>query len=161
MLRPQNSTAGTQLPPETAKGGKQGRWGFRGTALALAVLLLGANVAPATCAAMAKRWLGVSPSKIPGECCGAVDVPSRTTKADASIDTKGCCCPPGGPCSVTREPGGSQGAPPEGASRSGVSETPGRDVDQIPSSPRQDPRTTARYQLHEGHLFLRIGVLRI
>lgn len=161
MLPPQDPAAGTQVPPGTANSGKEGRWAFRGTALVLAVILLGANAAPATCAASAARWLEISASGIPGDCCGGAVRPVRATGAILSDDSKGCCCPPGAPCSVTREPGGSQGVPPESTSRVEVSESPGRDVDQISSSPRKGAGTPARCQPQEGQLFLRIGVLRI
>ena len=94
--------------------------------MALAVLLLGANVAPATatCAAAATDWPGVPASGMSGDCCGGMVRPAGTPGDTLSDDSEGCCCPPGGPCSVTRDPGGPEAAPPEGASRAGVSESP-------------------------------------
>ena len=161
VFRQENPAARTQMSPEIARGGNRGRWVFRGVALALAVLLLGAKVAPATCAATATRWLGVSASRMPGDCCGGVALPAGGTEDTLSDDSEGCCCPPGGPCSVTRDPRGPEAAPPEGTSRAGVSESPGQDVDEISGSPSHDLRTTAQCRAKDGQLFLRIGVLRI
>lgn len=161
VFRPQNPAARPQLPPETAGGGNRWRWIFRGAALALAVILLGAHVAPATCAAKATRWLGVSASGIPADCCCGADRPAGTSGDNLSDDSKGCCCPPGGPCSVTPVPGGPEAVPPEGAARAGASESPGRDVDQDLGAPSQNRGTRARCQAGDGLLFLRIGVLRI
>lgn len=161
VSRQQNPASRTQVPPETAGGGNRSLWIFRGAALALVVLLLGANVAPATCAATAARWSGGSASGIPGDRCGGAARPAGTSGDTLSDDSEGCCCPPGGPCSVTRDPGGPEAAPPEGASRVGVSESPGRDVDQHLDSPRQSLGTPAWRRSEDGLLFLRIGVLRI
>jgi hypothetical protein len=161
VSRQENPAARTQMSPEIARGGNRGRWFYRGAALALSVLLLGANVAPATCAATAIRWLGVSASRMPGDCCGGVALPAGASEDTLSDDSEGCCCPPGGPCSVTRDPRGPEAAPPEGTSRAGVSESPGRDVDQDLGTARQNLGTPARGQAGGGHLFLRIGVLRI
>ena len=161
VFHQQNPASRTQVPPETAGGGNRSLWIFRGAALALAVLLLGANVAPATCAATAIRWMGGSASGIPGDCCGGAARPAGTAGDTLSDDSEGCCCPPSGPCSVTRDPGGPEAAPPEGASRAGVSESPGRDVGQNLGSARQNPGTPARRQAGDDPLFLRIGVLRI
>lgn len=161
VFRQQNPAGRTQVPPETAGGGSRGLWIFRGAALALAVLLLGANVAPATCAATATRWLGGSASGIPGECCEGAVRPAGTAGDTLSDDSEGCCCPPSGPCSVTRDPGGPEAAPPEGAPRAGVPESPCRDGDQNLGSPRQNLGPPAQCQAKGGQLFLRIGVLRI
>lgn len=161
VFRQLNPAGRTQVPPETAGGGSRGLWIFRGAALALAVLLLGANVAPATCAATAIRWMGGSASGIPGDCCGGAVRPAGISGDTLSDDSEGCCCPPGGPCSVTRDPGGPEAAPPEGAARAGVPESPGRDVDQNLGSPRQNLGTPAQCQAKNGQHFLRIGVLRI
>lgn len=161
VFRQQDPASRTQVPPETAGGGSRGRWCFRGMALALAMLLLGANVAPATCAATMTRWLAGSTSGIPGGCCGGVVRPAGTSWDTVSDDLEGCCCPPGGPCSVTRDYGGPEAAPPEGASRAGAPESPGLDVDQDLGSLRQNPGTPARCQAMDGQLFLRIGILRI
>ncbi|MCK6681004.1 MAG: hypothetical protein L6R30_01130 [Thermoanaerobaculia bacterium] len=161
VSRQQNPASRIQVPPETAGGGNRGPWIFRGAALTLVVLLLGANVAPATCAAPWTRWLGSSASGIPGDCCGGVVRPAGTPGDTLSDGSEGCCCPPGAPCSVTRNPGGPEAAPPEGASRAGVSESPGRDVGQNLGSARQNPGTPARRQAGDDPLFLRIGVLRI
>ncbi len=161
VFRQQPPASRTQVPPETAGGGSRGLWIFRGAALALAVLLLGANVAPATCAATAARWLGSSASGIPGDCCGGAMRGAGTSGDTLSSDSEGCCCPPGGPCSVTRDPGGPEAAPPEGAPRAGVPESPRRDGDQNLGSPRQNFGPPARCQAKDGQLFLRIGVLRV
>lgn len=161
VFRQQIPAARTRMPTETAGGGNRGHWVFRGVALALAVLLLGANVAPAACAATATRWLGMPASGIPGDCCGGAVRPAGAPGDTLSDGSEGCCCPPGGPCSVTRDPGGSEAAPPQGASRAGVSESPGRGVDQNLGPLRQNLGTPARCRAEDGQLFLRIGVLRI
>ena len=163
VFRQPPAASRTQVPPETAGGGSRGRWIFRGVALALAVLLLGANVAPAaaTCAAAATGWPGVPASGMSGDCCGGMVRPAGTPGDTLSDDSEGCCCPPGGPCSVTRDPGGPEAAPPEGASRAAVSESPGREVGQNLGSARQNLGTPARRQAGDDPLFLRIGVLRI
>ena len=161
VFRQENPAARTQMSPEIARGGNRGRWFFRGAALALSVLLLGANVAPATCAAPWTRWLGSSASGIPGDCCGGVVRPAGTPGDTLSDDAGGCCCPPGGPTTDTRDPGGPEAAPPEGASRAGVSESPGREVDLDLGSARQNLRTLVRRRPGDGLLFLRIGILRI
>lgn len=161
VFRQQNPAACTQVPPETAGDGSRGLRIFRGAALALAVLLLSANVAPATCAATATRWLGGSASGIPGDCCGGAVRATGTSGDTLSDVSEKCCCPPGGPCGVTRDPGGPEAAPPEGAPRAGVPESSGREVDQNPGSPRQSHGIRARRQAEDDPLFLRIGVLRI
>ncbi|MCC6128975.1 MAG: hypothetical protein IT186_03525 [Acidobacteria bacterium] len=161
VFRQQDPASRTQVPPETAEGGSRGRWCFRGVALALAVLLLGANVAPATCAATAIRRMGGSASGMPGDCCGGAVRPAGPAGDTLSVDSEGCCCPPGGPCSVTRDLGGPEAVPPEGAPGAGVSESPGREVDQDFGSPRQDLEVSAPCQTKDGQLFLRIGILRI
>jgi hypothetical protein len=161
VFRQENPAARAQMFPEIARGGNRGRWFFRGAALALSVLLLGANVAPATCAATAARWLGGTASGSPGDCCGGAVRPAGTPGDTLSDDSEGCCCPPGGPCSVTRGPGRPEAAPPESACRAGVSESPGREVDLDLGSARQNLRTLARRRPGDGQLFLRIGILRI
>lgn len=161
MFRQQPAASRTQEPPETAGGGRRGLWVFRGAALTLAVLLLGANVAPATCEATATRWLGGTASEIAGDCCGGAVRAAGTSGDTLSDDSEGCCCPSGGPCSVTRDPGRPEATAPESASRAGVSESPGQDVDQNLGSARQNLWAPARRQAGDGQLFLRVGVLRI
>ena len=161
VFRQQNPAARTQMPLETAEGGNRGRWVFRGVALALAVLLLGANVAPATCAATAIRWLGVSASRMSGDCCGGVARPAGSSEDTLSDDSEGCCCPPGGLAALPGTPGGLKRRRPRVLPGPGSRSRPGRDVDQDLGSARQNLGTPARGQAGGGHLFLRIGVLRI
>lgn len=60
MLCSQHPTTSAHVPPGTAEGRIQGRWILRRTALALVVLLVDANVAPAACAGSAARCHGAS-----------------------------------------------------------------------------------------------------
>jgi hypothetical protein len=161
MPRTEHLPASAHMPPETPEGRSPGRLAFRAMALALAVLFLGASVTPANCAATAFRWMGVTASRVPGDCCGDAAGPAGTGGVSLTQGPQGSCCPPGGPCRVTRVPRGSEAAPPEGTSRAGASETPGRDVDRFPSPPRHGPGRTSRLQPTDRQLYLRTGVLRV
>ena len=104
VFRQQNPAARTQMSPEIARGGNRGRWFYRGAALALSVLLLGANVAPATCAATAARWLGGAASGSPGIAAVARfarreprGTPCRTTQRGAAARPGGLAASPGTP----------------------------------------------------------------
>ncbi len=103
VFRQENPAARTQMSPEIARGGNRGRWFYRGAALALSVLLLGANVAPATCAATAARWLGGAASGSPGDCCGGAVRPAGTPGDTLSDDSEGMLLPAWG--ALQRHPG--------------------------------------------------------